>query len=47
MGLASGPMVAALFLTNDNYEIVIYIAAVALVVATFLAYFPAKLLDKA
>jgi predicted MFS family arabinose efflux permease len=47
MGLASGPMVAALFLTNDNYELVIYIAAFALVVATFLAYLPAKLLDKA
>lgn len=47
MGLASGPMVAALFLTNDNYELVIYLAAFALVVATLLAYLPAKLLDKA
>lgn len=46
MGLASGPMVAALFLTNDNYETVIYLAAFFLVIATVLAYFPAKLLDK-
>jgi predicted MFS family arabinose efflux permease len=46
MGLASGPMVAALFLTNDNYEFIINLAAFALVIATILAYFPAKLLDK-
>lgn len=46
MGLASGPMVAALFLTHDNYESVIYLATLFLVIATILAYFPAKLLDK-
>ena len=46
MGLASGPMVAALMLTDDNYQRVIYLAAIVLVVAAVLVYMPARLLDK-
>lgn len=46
MGLASGPMVAALMLTDDNYQRVIYFAAIALIVAAAVVYMPARLLDK-
>jgi len=46
MGLASGPMVAALMLTDDNYQAVIYVAAIALIVAAAVVYMPARLLDK-
>lgn len=46
MGLASGPMVAAFVLTENNYQLLIYLATFFLVVATILAYMPAKLLDK-
>lgn len=46
MGLASGPMVAALMLTDDNYQLLIYVAAVVLVIAAAVAYLPARLLDK-
>jgi len=45
MGLASGPMVAALMLTNDDYQAVIYVSAIALVLAAAVVYMPARLLD--
>jgi MFS family permease len=46
MGLASGPMVAAFMLTEDNYQAVIYVSAIALVLAAAVVYVPARLLDK-
>lgn len=46
MGLASGPMVAALLLGNDNYEQVINIAVLVLLVGAFMVLNPAMLLDK-
>ena len=46
MGLASGPMVAALMLTGDNYQQVINIAVVGLVLSAIVVLKPALLLDK-
>ncbi|WJG10105.1 MFS transporter [Aliiglaciecola sp. LCG003] len=46
MGLASGPMVAAFMLTEDDYQLVIYAAAGVLIVAAAMVYMPARLLDK-
>jgi MFS family permease len=45
MGLASGPMVAALLLGDDNYQLIIYIAALALLAAAVVVFKPARLLD--
>ncbi|WNC72250.1 MFS transporter [Thalassotalea psychrophila] len=45
MGLASGPMVAALLLGDDNYAMVINISAIALVACALVAFKPARLLD--
>ncbi|WP_068547431.1 MFS transporter [Thalassotalea crassostreae] len=47
MGLASGPMVAALFLGNDNYGLLIDMAAIGLVICAIAAFYPARLLDTA
>lgn len=46
MGLASGPMVAALVLADDNYHLVIYLSTAALVFCAATVYMPARLLDK-
>lgn len=46
LGLASGRMVAAFMLTEDHYQLVIYLAALVLVVAAAVVYMPARLLDK-
>lgn len=45
MGLASGPMVGALMLTQDNYGQVIDIAVIGLVLCAFVVIKPARLLD--
>lgn len=45
MGLASGPMVAALLLGDDNYQLIIYIAALTLLAAAVVVFKPARLLD--
>ncbi|MGS2721290.1 MFS transporter [Paraglaciecola aestuariivivens] len=45
MGLASGPMVAALVLGNDNYQLIIYLASAALILCATVVYFPARQLD--
>jgi len=46
MGLASGPMVGAFLLGNDNYSLVIDVAVVALIVCAVSIYMPAHFLDK-
>lgn len=46
MGLATGPMTAALLLGEDNYQRLIYIAAGVLVLCAIVVYKPASLLDK-
>jgi predicted MFS family arabinose efflux permease len=46
MGLASGPMLFALLLGNDNYQLIIYIAALLLVMCAVVVFKPARLLDK-
>lgn len=46
MGLASGPLAAALMLTGDNYEQVINIAVIGLVLSAIVVLKPALLLDK-
>ncbi|MFT4939416.1 MAG: hypothetical protein ACI88A_002458 [Paraglaciecola sp.] len=45
LGLASGPMVAALLVGENNYELIIYIAALALVATAIVVFKPARLLD--
>ena len=46
MGLASGPMVAALLLQNDNYAPMINAAVIALILCLVVAVIPALMLDK-
>jgi len=46
LGLASGPMVGALILTNDQYDIVINVAVFGLILSAICIIKPAKLLDK-
>ena len=45
MGLATGPMVGALFLGDDNYSMVIDMAALALILCAVVIFMPAKMLD--
>ncbi|MDC2889211.1 hypothetical protein [Psychrosphaera algicola] len=46
MGLASGPMVVALVIVNENYAGVINLAAVGLIACAIVVFKPARLLDK-
>jgi predicted MFS family arabinose efflux permease len=46
MGLASGPFAAALLLKEDNYELIINIATVALIIGCLIVTIPAKALDR-
>ncbi|GAB2676620.1 MFS transporter [Aliiglaciecola aliphaticivorans] len=45
MGLASGPMAAALLLNDDSYETVIYFSCILLIVCSAVIFWPARLLD--
>jgi hypothetical protein len=47
MGLASGPMVAALVVGTDNYSLVVNLGAAALAVSLMAALLPSRLLDRA
>jgi len=47
MGLASGPMVAALLMGGDDYTLVINVAVVVFVVAALVVVIPARVLDRA
>ncbi len=46
MGLATGPMIAAMVLGEDNYGLIIDIAAITLVLCAIAVFKPARLLDK-
>ena len=46
MGLASGPMVAALVLNDEHYQQVINIAVIGLIACALVIIKPANLLDK-
>jgi predicted MFS family arabinose efflux permease len=46
MGLASGPMVAALVVGKANYGLVVDVGTVALLVSLLAAYLPARMLDR-
>ncbi|MDN7136731.1 MFS transporter [Pseudidiomarina sp. 1ASP75-14] len=46
MGLASGPMFAAFVVTESNYEQLINIAVVLLVIAALATIYPSRLLDR-
>lgn len=46
MGLASGPAVAALFMTGDSYTLIINIAVGGLLLCLLVMSMPALLLDK-
>lgn len=46
MGLASGPLLAAMFLGDNRYDLVINAAVIALVVCTVVTMRPAALLDR-
>jgi hypothetical protein len=46
MGLASGPLVGALLLGEDNYGVIINIAIVGLIVSTAIVIAPAMSLDR-
>jgi len=46
MGLASGPMIGAFLLGEDNYSLLINIATLALIVCAAVVFVPAQFLDK-
>lgn len=46
MGLASGPMVVALVIADENYSGVINLAAIGLIACAIVVFKPARLLDK-
>lgn len=46
MGLASGPVVTALLLGDDNYELIIIVASVVMVITTLAVWMPARLKDR-
>jgi predicted MFS family arabinose efflux permease len=45
-GLATGPMVAAMMLGEDNYDLIINIAAITLLICTVVVLKPSRLLDR-
>ena len=47
MGLASGPAIAAVLMSGDNYGLIINIAVVGLVLSIFVVFGPARKLDRA
>jgi DHA1 family inner membrane transport protein len=46
MGLASGPVVTAMLLGEDNYELIIMVAAVVMVISAVTVWLPARLQDR-
>jgi len=46
MGLASGPAVTALLLGEDNYELIIMVAAVVMIVTVFTMWLPSSIQDR-
>lgn len=46
MGLASGPVVTAMLLGEDNYELIIMVAAVVMVITALTVWMPSRLQDR-
>jgi len=46
MGLATGPMIAAMVLGDENYDLIINIAVITLILCTVAVLKPARLLDR-
>lgn len=46
IGLASGPVVTAILLGEDNYQLIIMVAAVVMVISAATVWLPARLQDK-
>lgn len=46
MGLASGPMIAALVVSSDDYGLIINMAVIGILLCTLVVFMPAQLLDK-
>jgi hypothetical protein len=46
MGLASGPAVAAILMTGENYTLIINVAVVGLILSIGMMAIPARLLDR-
>ncbi len=46
MGLASGPVVTAMLLGEDNYELIIMVATVVMVISAVTVWLPSRLQDK-
>ncbi len=46
MGLASGPVITAMLLGKDNYELIIMIATVVMLLTTITIWLPARLQDR-
>jgi len=46
MGLASGPVVAAALLGEDNFELVIMVATAVMIMTALTVWLPARLQDK-
>jgi predicted MFS family arabinose efflux permease len=46
MGLASGPAVAAVLMTGENYGLIINIAVIGLILSLVMMAYPARLLDR-
>jgi len=46
MGLASGPVVTAMLLGEDNYELIIIIATVVMLISAITAWMPSRLQDR-
>ena len=46
MGLASGPMVAALTLTTGDYSLIINMAIIGILLCALAVFMPARLLDR-
>jgi predicted MFS family arabinose efflux permease len=46
MGLASGPVVTAMLLGEDNYELIIMVATAVMIVTAFTVWLPSRLQDR-
>lgn len=46
MGLASGPMVTAMLLGEDNYQLIIMVGAAVMVISALTVWLPARMQDK-
>ncbi len=46
MGLASGPVVTAMLLGEDNYELIIMVATVVMLITALTVWLPSRLQDR-